>query len=148
MREVASHFGLRIEISERIDELLTCERMLVYLTGLTWTSGSTSDAFAQEVKRAMDAKLPLYLCHEMPGVGGQAERHGCAFDIFFVHADGATPHALLKANIYSAIATPLKGGAWREAGWPAEAAPRDRGCGARHDAHNGKPASEREELHI
>ena len=115
MREVASHFEpeLTIKITERIDDLPTSERMVLYLTSLTWTSGPKSDAFAQEIQRAMDAKVPLLLCHEMPGVGGQAERYGCPFDIFFEHEDGATPPQLLKAKIYSAIATPLKGGAWR-----------------------------------
>ena len=115
MREVASHFNpeLTIKVTEDIDELPTCERMLVYLTGLTWTSGAASDAFAQEVQLAMDAKKPLLLCHEMPGVGGQAERYGCSFELFFMHENGATPPLLLEADIYSTIATPLKGGAWR-----------------------------------
>ena len=36
------------------------------------------------------------------------------FDRFFADAHGATPARLLKAKIYRTIATPLKGGAWRE----------------------------------
>ena len=101
MREVASHFNpeLTIKVTESIDELPTCERMLVYLTRLTWTSGAASDAFAQEVQLALDAKVPLLLCHEMLGVGGQAERHGCSFELFFMHEDGATPPWLLEADL-------------------------------------------------
>ena len=115
MREVADHFHMKIAISESIDELGACERCLVYLTGRTWTSGSASEAFAAQVHRAMDANVPLLLCHEMPGVGGQEARHGCMFDVLFACAEGATPESLLKAGIYSVIATPLKGGAWRNA---------------------------------
>jgi hypothetical protein len=91
-----------------------CERMLVYLTSKTWTSGSASAAFAHEVERALATGVPLLLCHEMPGVGGQAERHGVAFDAFFSCAHGTTPKELLQQNIYSQIATALKGGPWRD----------------------------------
>ena len=114
MQEVASHFKLSIKIAEDVSQLHTCERMLVYLTGLTWTSGEASTNFALEVQRAMDAKVPLLLCHEMPGVGGQEARHGCEFDLFFSNVDGATPQVLLQMDMYSQIATPLKGGAWRD----------------------------------
>lgn len=86
----------------------------------------------------------MLLAHEMPGVGGQEERHGVDFSSFFANANGATPTELLKRGIYSEIAVchvprppttavsrfnpsasahdsmavwqvPLKGGAWREA---------------------------------
>ena len=87
--------------------------MLVYLTSLTWTSGESSAAFASEVRDAMSRGVPLLLCHEMPGVGGQMARHGCEFDLFFSNTNGATPQKLLTAGIYSPIATALKGGAWR-----------------------------------
>jgi len=43
------------------------------------------------------------------------ERHGCDFESFFSSPDGATPNDLLQRGIYSEIAVPLKGGAWREA---------------------------------
>ena len=113
LREVASHFELKVAFTESIEHLESCERMIVYLTGLTWTSGEASAVFASEVQRAMDKLVPLLLCHEMPGVGGQAERHACDFGLFFSNSRGATPQELLRQNIYSQIATPLKGGAWR-----------------------------------
>merc|ERR1719498_1970878 len=63
----------------------------------------------------MSSRTPLLLCHEMEGFGGQDARHGCIFDIFFANPAGeATPAELLRASIYSTIATPLKGGAFRE----------------------------------
>ena len=88
---------------------------VVYLTGQTWTGGARSAAFAEEVSAAMEAKMPLLLAHEMPGGGGQDERHGVEFGTFFSCDDGATPTELLKAGIYNMIAVPLKGGKWREA---------------------------------
>eukprot|EP00966_Prymnesium_polylepis_P086720 2007226-Prymnesium_polylepis.1 len=48
----------------------------------------------------------------MPGIGGQADRHGIPFNSFF--ASDATPVELIKAGIYMTIAVPFKGGAWRE----------------------------------
>jgi hypothetical protein len=87
--------------------------MLVYLTARTWTSGEPSAIFASEVRNAMARGVPLLLCHEMPGVGEQTQRSACPFDRFFSCVEGSTPHELLKLSIYSQIATPLKGGAWR-----------------------------------
>jgi hypothetical protein len=46
--------------------------------------------------------------------GGQEARFGCEFGSFFSCAAGATPSDLIKRGIYSSIAVPLKGGAWRE----------------------------------
>ena len=114
MEEVEAQFDLKIAWSERSTDLPACQQMLVYLNGLTWTSGAATDSFATEVARAMDAKIPLLLCHEMLGGGGQVERNGCAFDIFFSNPKGATPVELMQKSIYSQIATPLKGGAWRK----------------------------------
>jgi len=88
-----------------------CDHMLVYLTGLTWTSGKMSTALAAEVEQAMDAEVHLLLVHEMPGVGEQEARHGCEFGEFFA----TTPHTLLTRRLYHEIALPLKGGPWREA---------------------------------
>ena len=65
--------------------------------------------------RAMDVGVHVLLVHEMPGSGGQEARFGCEFGCFFSHPDGATPNELLTRGIYSEIAVPLKGGAWREA---------------------------------
>ena len=89
--------------------------LVVYLTGQTWTGGARSAAFAEEVSAAMEAKIPVLMAHEMPGSGGQDERHGVEFGTFFSCDDGATPTELLKAGIYNMIAVPLKGGKWREA---------------------------------
>ena len=61
----------------------------------------------------MSRGIAVTLMHEMPGLGGQAERDGVAFATFF--ASDATPIPLLKAGIYATIAVALKGGAWREA---------------------------------
>jgi hypothetical protein len=50
MHEVAREQpGFNVLVTQSIDELHSCERMLIYLTSLTWTSGETSNAFAQEV---------------------------------------------------------------------------------------------------
>ena len=97
-------------------QLEDCDQMLLYLTAQTWTRGDGgSAALGEEVKRAMDLDMNVLLAHEMPGAGGQAERFGCEFGTFFSCPDGATPPELLKRGIYSTIAVPLKGGAWREA---------------------------------
>ena len=81
----------------------------------TWTRGAGSEALAAEVNNAMDAGVHVLLAHEMPGTGGQETRFGCEFSSFFSCPDGATPSELLHRGIYSQIAVPLKGGAWREA---------------------------------
>ena len=49
----------------------------------------------------MKKGMTLLLCHETQGIGGQAERHGCAFDVFFKCAEGTTPQHLKDAGIYS-----------------------------------------------
>ena len=74
--------------------------MLVYLTGETWTGGKRSDAFADEVKLAMDVGTHLLLAHEMPGMhdDGQEARHGVEFGTFF---DKTTPVSLIKVRICS-----------------------------------------------
>ena len=61
----------------------------------------------------MDKGVSLLLCHEMPGIGGQKQRHAVEFDRFFACEDGSTPDALLHKGIYSSIAIPFKGGEWR-----------------------------------
>ena len=113
MAEVCAKQGISIEVTERVENLLSCERMLVYLTRKTWTSGQ-STAFAREVERAILADVRLLLCHEMPGVDGEA-RHAVDFGAFFACDEGTTPDVLKRGGIYDQIATPLKGGAWRPA---------------------------------
>lgn len=63
-------------------ELPGCEAMLLYLHGLTWTSGEASAVLAEEVARALYSKRRLVLAHEMPGAG-QEERHPVEFSSFF-----------------------------------------------------------------
>jgi len=92
-----------------------CDHMLLYLTEQTWTRGAASASLYNELMRAMDMDVHVQLAHEMPGVGGQEVRSACEFGAFFSHPDGATPVELLERGIYSEIAVPLKGGAWREA---------------------------------
>ena len=70
-------------------ELQASDRMLVYLNDQTWTRGDGSAQFASDVVRAMDAKIPLLLTHEMNGVG-QEGRHPCQFDNFFSCDRGST----------------------------------------------------------
>ena len=104
-----------LQVSSRMGDLSECDHMLVYLCGLTWTSGAMSAAFADEVKAAMEAGVHLLLCHEMAGVD-QERRHGCEFGAFFSHPQGlgSTPRELLAAGIYKEVANPLKGSAIRE----------------------------------
>ena len=73
--EAAERLGIRIAISEQIDELSSCECMLVYLTALTWAGSEENEAFTEEVSRAIAQDVPLLLAHEVPGLGGQEERH-------------------------------------------------------------------------
>jgi len=87
--------------------------MLLYLTGQTWTRGEASTKLGDELMKAMDLEVSILLVHEMPGAGGQEARFGCEFGSFFSCPDGATPGELIQRGIYSSIAVPLKGGAWR-----------------------------------
>lgn len=115
--EVQEALGVRVAESSNADELHQCDHVLLYLNGLTWTSGETSDALAAEVRRAMDLGVPLLLAHEMPGaVGADADRHSVDFASFFACDLGATPPDLLNRGCYHTIAIALKGGAWRRAG--------------------------------
>jgi len=87
--------------------------VLLYLTAQTWTRGRPSAALAEEITKALVLGVHVLLVHEIPGVGGQAERGACEFSTFFSCPDGATPAQLLKLGVYLESAVPLKGGAWR-----------------------------------
>jgi len=115
LEEVASELSLELKLTSDEENMEVCDCVLVYLTSLTWTQGTASNAFAMFVKRAMDNNVPLLLAHEMPGLGGQEARHAVDFAAFFSCANGTTPQELLHAGIYSQIAIPLKGGPWRSA---------------------------------
>jgi len=95
--------------------LSKCDHMVLYLTSQTWTRGEGSGQLGKEVMEAMDKGVHILLAHEMPGLGGQDARFACEFETFFSYPEGATPDELLTRGIYSQIAVPLKGGAWRDA---------------------------------
>ena len=103
-----------LTVTTQPDDLAACGIFLVYLHALTWTSGADSDAFAEEVRTAMDLGLQILLVHEMIGAGGQEERCGCEFGDFFRSPPDGTPGDLLKRGLYASIAVAMKGGAWRE----------------------------------
>jgi len=105
----------RLYVTTDIANLAECDHMMLYLNGQTWTRGEASAAFGDVLQKAMEMDVHVQLAHEMCGVGGQEARFGCDFGTFFGHPDGATPQELLERGIYSEIAVPLKGGAWREA---------------------------------
>jgi len=102
-------------VTSDVAKMQACEHVLIYLTSQTWTRGELSEQLGAEINQAMDLELSIKLAHEMPGLGGQHSRHGCEFGTFFASPNGATPPQLLQRGIYSEIAVPLKGGAWREA---------------------------------
>lgn len=96
-------------MSDDIDDLAKCDKMLVYLNGLTWLEDGSSRSLAAEVSQALRDNIPLLLCHEMPGIGQEPQRHACPFDSIFA----MTPQELLLAGVYATIAIPLKGAEWR-----------------------------------
>ena len=104
-----------LHVTRDAANLPKCNHMLLYLTRQTWTRGEASVKLGDEVMRAMDLEVSILLVHEMPGSGGQDARFSCEFGAFFSCPDGATPSDLVQRGIYSSIAVPLKGGAWREA---------------------------------
>ena len=63
--ELTEAMGVRIEMTGRQAEMSQCECCLVYLNGLTWTSGERSEAFAAQVEMAMELGVRLLLVHEM-----------------------------------------------------------------------------------
>jgi len=132
MKEVAHELGLLLREGETSQDLPSappagvlcvtsdkgdlplCDHMLLYLTSQTWTTGE-SPQLASEVEEARTLGVHVLLTHEMRGVGGQDQRDGCDFGVFFACAQGSTPEELLKGGVYSEIAVPLKGGSWRKA---------------------------------
>ena len=101
-------------LTSDVSELVECDHMLLYLNGMTWTRGDASAALSDEVLKAMNLGIHIMLVHEMPGGGGESVRYGCEFAEFFINPDGTTPIHLMKRGIYSEVALPLKGGAYRE----------------------------------
>ena len=115
MDEVAQMSGRwsSLKLTEDTNDLraMRCECMLLYLTAQTWTSSERSARLASEVRLALDRKIRVVMAHEMPGVGGQSERHAVEFGTFFAE----TPHVVLSLGLYDTLASPLKGGVWRQA---------------------------------
>jgi hypothetical protein len=104
-----------LHVTTEAANLPKVDHMLLYLTGQTWTRGEASAKLGDELMKAMDLEVSILLVHEMAGAGGQEARFGCEFGSFFSCPDGETPGELIQRGIYSSIAVPLKGGAWREA---------------------------------
>ncbi len=105
----------KVFMTSEPSSLAKSDHMLLYLTSQTWTRGEESAKLGKEVLDAMNLGVHIILAHEMPGVGGQAARHGCDFGSFFACDAGTTPSELLQRGIYNEIALPLKGGEWRNA---------------------------------
>ena len=85
-----------------------CEAMLIYLNGYTWTCGEASDAFADDVRRAMDSRAKLLLVHECPGLEDD-DRGACEFVDFFRDS----PRDLIDGGIYSTLAVQMMEGVYR-----------------------------------
>ena len=105
------HVNSHLYWTDQADAVNNCNAMLVYLTSRTWSNETTRELLANEVLHAIRLGVQLVLAHEVPGVQ-QAGRHPIEFAMLF--ETGLTPPALVAAGIYSTIAVPLKGGAWRQ----------------------------------
>ena len=104
-------------VTTELDQLSSCDYMLLYLTSATWTSGASSAQYATEVLTALKAGVALLPVHEYPSaLEADGVRKACEFDEFW--RDDWTPKHLLQGefNIYRKIAIPLKPGAWRQPG--------------------------------
>uniref|UniRef100_A0A7S4JF41 TIR domain-containing protein n=1 Tax=Prymnesium polylepis TaxID=72548 RepID=A0A7S4JF41_9EUKA len=117
VQEVSQTLSLKISMTADLEQLPSCDGMLVYLTARTWTSGHHSAEFADHVKLAMKGSVPLLLAHEMPSIDPEdnARRHAVNFPAFFSCVEGTTPRELLSKGIYDQIAIALKDGPWRRA---------------------------------
>jgi len=110
--EIQETLQITITTTSDMNELSACQHFLVLLDARTWNGNANDVAvFAAQVTQAMDANVPLLLCHEMPSALVDKD-HAIDFGDFFSH----TPKKLLKRGIYSTIAIPLKAGPWRMIG--------------------------------
>ena len=116
LQEVDDALQAAIQWTSIKSDMQACSTMLVVLDSRTWTSGATSQAFANELRQAMAAGLQLTLVHEMPGLTDSSERHAMEFSAFYEHASGTTPRDLIRNGLYHSIAVPLKGGSYRRTG--------------------------------
>ena len=99
--------GLQVCKSGMSEELQSCESMLLYLNRSTWTTtdGSINTQLVGECLGAISKKVRIVLAHEMPSEDG---------GVPFEDVIQATPRSLLAAGLYNQIASPLKGGPWRQ----------------------------------
>ena len=111
--EVQAAYRLDLRVSQELDDMRDCERMLVYLHKGTWRTGPAREAFTQEVVTALHCGVQLLLAHEMLGADAEA-RGGVDFATFFDCEQGTTPPQLVRAGVYSQIAVALKGGQHRK----------------------------------
>jgi len=107
IQELGAFFSFNIRMTTALDDLPKCDKVLIYLNGETWTRGAASEAFGEEMGRAMDAGVEILLAHEMPGAG-QSDT-AVDFGTFFT----TTPRWLIERGIYRDIAVPIKAGMFR-----------------------------------
>ena len=112
---------LLLKVTSEPDDLLRCERMLLYLNGQTWaTSGPNAlpgcaASLGMQVRRAMTLGVPLLLVHERPSLNQAAECYAVPFESFLSDPSGATPLSIVRHGVYREIACPMMGGAHRQA---------------------------------
>ena len=75
-KEQGSGADVKVLVTQDTNLLGECEAMLCYLNSKTWTSGKTTEAFANDIAAAMRRGVAVTLVHEMPGVGGQGRADG------------------------------------------------------------------------
>jgi len=98
-----------------VNQVASCDHMLVLLDERTYTSGEDTAKFIDHVHAAMRSGVHLNCIHEFPSVVGPP-RHECEFALMF--GDDWTPAHLTggKTNLYKEIAFALKGAEWRQPG--------------------------------
>jgi hypothetical protein len=99
-----------------VEAMKKSEIFLLHLTGDTWDDPERSRKLAADVVDAMRHRVRIVLAHEMSGTEDK-ERFACGFELFFSSDENGvsiTPRFLKDAGIYSVIANPLKGSAFRE----------------------------------
>ena len=80
----SSHTSSALLVSDQADELEDCEHFLLYLTSATWTSGETSERFADEIRRALHRGVHLVPVHEFQSMlEADTVRGACSFNDFW-----------------------------------------------------------------
>ena len=118
-RQIELNAPSQLKVTNEPDDLIRCERMLLYLNGQTWaTSGAhalpgSAAALGKQIRRAMTLGVPLLLVHERPSLNQASERFAVPFESFLSEPSGATPQSLVRHGIYREIACPMMGGSHR-----------------------------------